>query len=188
PKTDPRRYLRATAIRGLDLLPANKRMGEIPERLSSAPDRHRRLRQVIDALEREQHYDYVVFDAPPSLGLVTHNIMVAANEIVVPVALTYFALDGCAEVVQTAEQIRVEHGHPTLEVSAVVPTLVRNTRLAREVLEKLEEHFAGRVTPALGFNVKIDEAQSHGQTIWEYAPWSRGAHMLEEIARAIRDR
>jgi chromosome partitioning protein len=69
-----------------------------------------------------------------------------------------------------------------------VPTLYRKTRMADEVLRKLGEHFGEKVGPALGYNVKIDEAQSHGQTIWEYAPWSRGAHMLEAIARDVLDR
>ena len=188
PGEAPAAFVRPTPVPGLDLLPANKRMGSLPETLAAAPDRHRRLRHVVDRLLAEASYDYVVFDAPPSLGLVTRSILLATEEIVVPVALTYFALDGCAEVVDTAEAIRTEHGHERLRVSAIVPTLVRNTRLAREVRAKLEAYFGEKVTPALGYNVKIDEAQSHGKTIWEYAPWSRGARMLEAIACAIRDR
>ncbi len=188
PERDPKAFVRPTPIAGLDLLPANKRMGAIPETLAVEPDRHQRLRRVIDRLLGEVAYDYVVFDAPPSLGLVTESILVATEEVVVPVALTYFALDGCAEVVDTTERIRRTHGHDRLRVTAIVPTLVRNTRLAREVRAKLEAYFGERVTPSLGYNVKIDEAQSHGKTIWEYAPWSRGAHMLEAIAKAIRDR
>lgn len=172
-----------TPIEGLDLLPANKSAHDLPERLAGHPDRHRRLRQVVDAAD--DGYDFVIFDSPPSLGLVTINAMVAASEVVVPVALTYFALDGCAEVVSTVERTRDAYGNAALDVTLVVPTFHRRTKLADEVLEKLEDYFGDRVAPVLGYNVKIDEAQSHGQTIWEYAPWSRGAQMLEAVARAV---
>ncbi len=182
---EPEAAILSTAISGLDVLPSNRSLADLPERLAAKPDRHRLLRQVIDELEARRDYDVFVFDAPPSVGLVTLSIMIAAREIVVPVALTYFALDGCAEIVQTVEMVREEYGHEDIEVSLVVPTLHRRTRLAEEVLAKLEHYFAGSVASPLGFNVKIDEAQSHGRTIWEHAPSSRGAQMLETIASEI---
>lgn len=70
-------------------------------------------------------------------------------------------------------------------MTLVVPTLYRKTALADEVVAKLGEYFPGQVTEPLGFNVAIDEAQGHGQTIWEYAPWSRGAAMLQLVAEAV---
>ncbi len=186
PATDPAEAILETGIAGLDLLPANKQAANLPERLAGHADRHRRLRQVIDRVEADHAYRYVVFDSPPSLGLTTLNVMVAAHEVVVPVALTYFALDGCAEIVSSVEGTREAHGHPDLEVTLVVPTFHRSTRLADEVLGKLRDYFGEKVGPVLGYNVKIDEAQSHGQTIWEYAPWSRGAQMLEAVARSVK--
>src|SRR5262249_13946560 len=131
-------------------------------------------------------FDTIVFDAPPSMGLTTLNLLYAADEVVVPVSLTYLSLDGCAEMVQTVRKVADEHARPDLRISLVVPTLYRKTALADEILAKLEAYFPGWVcqTP-LGLNVKIDEAQSHGQTIWEYAPWSRGAQMLEAIAEEV---
>ncbi|MDF1563701.1 MAG: ParA family protein [Deltaproteobacteria bacterium] len=174
-----------SGVEGLDLLPGNKDLADLPERMGMQDDRYERLRRVIEAAEAARGYAFVVFDAPPSMGLLTRNVMLAANEIVVPVSVTYLALDGCAEVVQTVESLRQEHGHEDLRVTHVVPTLYRRTRLAEEVMAKLADYFDGQVTPTLGFNVQIDEAQSHGQTIWEYAPWSRGAQMLDAIARTV---
>jgi chromosome partitioning protein len=89
-------------------------------------------------------------------------------------------------VVQTVERVAQEEQNPALHVLRVVPTHYRKTALAEAILGKLQNYFPGRVTPALGFNVKIDEAQSHGQTIWQYAPKSRGAQMLAAIAEDIR--
>lgn len=186
PSADPAPAILPSGVDGLDVLPSNKTGADLPERLAGLPDRHRRLRDVIDRIEVERGYDFILFDSPPSLGLVTLNVMVASSEVVVPVALTYFALDGCAEIAQTVERVRDEHGRPELELTLVVPTFYRKTRLADEVLSKLGEYFGDKVAPVLGYNVKIDEAQSHGQTVWEYAPSSRGARMLEEIAQAVQ--
>jgi chromosome partitioning protein len=67
----------------------------------------------------------------------------------------------------------------------VVPTLYRKSQLADEVVNRLREHFPRRVAEPMHLNVMIDEAQSHGKTIWEYAPWSRGATILQALAEAV---
>ena len=120
------------------------------------------------------------------MGLTSYNILLAASEVIVPVALTYLALDGCAEMVETVQRVGKEHRREDLRVSLVVPTLYRKTALADEILARLKTHFPGELSKtALGYNVKIDEAQSHGKTIWQYAPWSRGAQMLQAIAEEV---
>lgn len=175
--------VRRTAIPGLDLLPSNKSMARFPVAMAGRADAEERLR---DKLADLAGYDYVIFDAPPAMGLVTTNIMLAAEEIVIPVAMTYFALDGCAEVCESMERVRDRHGHGALRISMVVPTLYRKTALANEILARLEERFPEELCrTVLGYSVQIDEAQSHGQTIWEYAPRSKGAEALEAIAREL---
>ena len=75
------------------------------------------------------------------MGLTTRNILVAATEVVVPVALTYLALDGCAEMVETVRQVGEAEGRPDLRVTKVVPTLYRKTALADAILERLKAYF-----------------------------------------------
>jgi chromosome partitioning protein len=70
-------------------------------------------------------------------------------------------------------------------VTQVVPTLYRKTQLADEVVDLLRKYFPQKVSEPMTLNVAIDEAQSHGKTIWEYAPWSRGATILQAVAEAI---
>jgi chromosome partitioning protein len=102
------------------------------------------------------------------------------------VALNYFSLDGCAEILDTVERVRREHDHPRLHVSMVVPTLYRRTQLADEILKKLRDRFPEQCAKSvMGFSVAIDEAQSHGLTIWEYAAKSRGAQMLAEVGQEL---
>lgn len=178
--------VRRTPVAGLDLLPGNKDLARFPVEAAAFAGRDRLLQEKLSGLAG---YDYVIFDAPPSMGLVTTNIMLAAEEIVIPVAMTYFALDGCAEIIDTVESVRERFGHASLQVSMVVPTLYRKTALADAILAKLREKFPEQICrTVLGFNVQIDEAQSYGQTIWEYAPQSRGAQLLEAIARELVSR
>jgi chromosome partitioning protein len=176
--------VRRTAIAGLDLLPANKDLASFPVAVAPAADRAERLRRRLDALG-EDRYDAVLVDAPPSRSLVTDNVLVAAREVVVPVALTYLALDGCAEILESLAALRAERGEaPALAL--VVPALYRKTQLADEILAKLRERFPGVLSRSvLGWSVKIDEAQSHGQTIFEWAPRSSGARVLADIAEEL---
>jgi chromosome partitioning protein len=172
-----------TSTENLFVVPSWKDMAEFPTVAGLDPQRGRRLeRALAPALER---YDVIVFDAPPSLGLTTTNILLAAEEIVVPVATTYLALDGCAEMVDTVAEVKATYGHDALRISLVVPTLYRKTQLADEIIEKLEAYFPRRTAEPFALSVTVDEAQSHGKTIWEYAPWSRGATMLQSIAEAV---
>jgi chromosome partitioning protein len=175
--------LRQTAIPGLDLLPGNKALARFPEEVAGAPDRARRLAARLRGL---QDYDFLLFDSPPSMSLITINIMLAAREIVIPVALNYFSLDGCAEILETVEMVRRDYDHPRLHVSLVVPMLYRKTQLADEILAKLRERFPKELSKTVvSFSVAIDEAQSHGLTIWEYAAESRGGLMLAEVGREL---
>jgi chromosome partitioning protein len=178
--------VRATAP-GIDLLPANKDLAAFPVAVAAAPDRADRLDRRLAAVPAGR-YDLVLLDAPPSQSLVTENVLRAARELVVPVALTYLALDGCAEVLDSLARLRSECGRSP-EITLVVPTLHRRTQLAEELLEKLRERFPGSLSrELLGWSVKVDEAQSRGRTIFEHAPRSPGARALAAIGDEILER
>lgn len=183
---------RPTRIDGLWLVPADKRMADFPLRLAASAGQNFRLRERLNQPEC-QRFDAVFFDSPPSLGLTSRNILSAATHVVMPVALTFLSLDGCAEMARTVEEFRTQNGpngqppaNGSLEIALVVPTMYRKTQLADEILDKLREHFGSKCSSVvLSLNVSIDEAQSHGRTIWEHAAWSRGAQMLTEISEAV---
>jgi chromosome partitioning protein len=180
---DPTQVTRPTAVPNLWLIPSWKEMAEFPTRAANDPQRARLLAKKL--ADVDARYDFVIFDAPPSFGLVTTNVLLAAEEIVIPVATTYLALDGCAEMVATVERVSKEYEHPKLRVTQIVPTLYRKTQLADEIVEKLKQYFPKKVTEPMSLNVSIDEAQSHGKTIWEHAPWSRGATLMQTVAERI---
>jgi chromosome partitioning protein len=172
--------VRPTPVAGLDLVPANKDLAGFPVAVAPAPDRAERLDLRLNALPQGR-YDLVLLDAPPSQSLVTDNLLRAARELVVPVALTYLALDGCAEVMDSLDRLRAERGQAP-ELALVVATLYRRTQLADEILAKLRERFKEKLSrTVLGWSVKVDEAQSHGRTVFEHAPKSAGARALAAI-------
>jgi len=181
------RVVRPTAVPKLEILPANKDLAAFPVEVAAHPDRADKLRQRVAVLAPHR-YDWLLFDTPPSVSLVTENVLRAASEVVIPVSLTYLALDGCAEILQSIDRLRDEQGTAP-QVAMVVPTLPRKTQLAEEILAKLNQRFPGRVSRAiLGWSVKVDEAQSHGQTVFEYAPRSSGAAALRALAEELLER
>jgi chromosome partitioning protein len=179
--------VRATAVPGLDLLPANKGLAEFPLAVAGDPAREDRLRAALDALPQDR-WDVVLVDAPPSVSLVTANVLRAATEVVLPVALTYLALDGCAEILDSLRALRETRGEAPA-VSLIVPALYRKTQLADEILGKLRQRFPAELSrTVLGWSVKVDEAQSRGLTIFEHAPGSSGAQALAAIADELFER
>ena len=113
-------------------------------------------------------------------------MLCASREIVIPVPLTYLALDGCAELLRTVATVRERYGNPDLRITMVVPTFHRRTRLAEEILDKLKRRFTKEIAhTVVGFHVKIDEAQSRGVSIFEYAPRDRGARVMAELAEEL---
>ena len=178
--------VRPTAVPGLDLLPANKSLAAFPLQVAADEGRAERLRRVVEALP--PRWDLVLFDAPPSVSLVTENVLRAATEIVLPVALTYLALDGCAEIMASLARLEAEGAGPPV-LTLVVPALYRKTQLADEILAKLRQRFPQQVSrTVLGWSVKIDEAQSHGLTVFEHAPSSVGARALSALAEELLER
>jgi chromosome partitioning protein len=176
-----------TRIPGLDLVVANKALALAPGLEGSSKDPTGRLRASLDRARELSDYDFVLVDAPPSFGPLTLNALRAVDEVVIPVPLTYLALDGCAELERTLATVRSRYGHRELRISMVIPTFYRRTRLAQEILERLQDRFPKQIAhTVLGLHVKIDEAQSRGLSIFEYAPKDRGAVALGALAEELQ--
>jgi chromosome partitioning protein len=183
-----------TRLPNLDVIVANKALALFPawseadRPLAGGADEGTvfRLRHALSAAPQLEHYDLVLMDAPPSFGALTLNVLCACDELVVPVPLTYLALDGCAALLETIELVRARYAHTKLRISLVVPTFHRRTRLAAEILEALQTRFPAELAKTVvGYHVRIDEAQSRGLSVFEYAPRDKGARVMEAIADEI---
>lgn len=175
-----------TRIPNLDVITANKSLGLFPVLEDDEPDPTGRLSRKLDSAPEIESYDFILFDAPPSFGPLTLNVLRAATEVVIPVPLTYLALDGCAELVRTIATVRDRYDHPNLHISMIVPTFYRRTKLANEILDRLKQRFSKEIAhTVVGYHVKIDEAQSRGLSIFEYAPRDRAASVMAELAEEL---
>lgn len=174
-----------TRIANLDIVVGNKALALFPSWVDAraGDDGTGRLAACLDASPGFDEYDFVLFDAPPSFGPLTLSVLRACREVVVPCPLTYLALDGCAELMRTIEMVQRRYDHPALEVAMVIPTFYRRTRLADECLARLRDRFPDEIAETVvGYHVKIDEAQSRGLSIFEYAPRDRGAAAMAVLA------
>ncbi|TAK14113.1 MAG: ParA family protein [Anaerolineae bacterium] len=169
----------------LSLLPASPDLAGAEIELINEMARERRLRDALAAIQ--DRYDYVLIDCPPSLGLLTLNGMVAAQDgLIIPVQCEYLALEGVSQLVQTIERVRKALFND-LKVRGVVMTMYDGrTNLARDVVEEVRKHFPTQVMKAvIPRNIRLAEAPSYGLPIQAYDAESPGAHAYEELAREI---
>jgi chromosome partitioning protein len=176
----------ATRIPGLDLIPGNKSLALAPGLGSGEADVTGRMRAALAGAPELGEYDVVLVDAPASFGALTLSALRAVDEVVVPVPLTFLALDGCAELCRTLETVRTRYDHRDLALTMVIPTFYRRTRLAGEVLERLARRFPKELAhTVVGQHVKLDEAQSRGLSIFEYAPRDRAAVAMAALVEEL---
>jgi chromosome partitioning protein len=137
----------------------------------------------------QERIDYVLIDCPPSLGLLTVNAFVSAQEVFIPIQCEYYALEGLSQLLKNIELIKA-HLNPGLHVSTILLTMYdARTRLSAEVAEQVREHFPEVVLRAsIPRSVRISEAPSHGQTVMTYDPGSSGALSYLEAAKEVAER
>ena len=192
--------LRTTSAPGLSVLPSNIELSGAELELASAIGRDSLIRDAIDdwcakhrAAHGEDPADYVIFDCPPSLGLLSINALAAAGEVLITVQTQFLALMGMSKLVEVVQLIR-KRLNPELTITGIVPCLYDSRlKLNREVLGEVRKYFPGQVfKTAIRSNVKVAEAPSFGVSILDYASESNGAQdyrmlALEVIEQESRD-
>jgi len=181
--------LRETSTPGLLALPSNIDLSGADLELASRLGRESVMRDAIEAWEREAEgdpADFLLFDCPPSLGLLSINGLVAAREVFIALQTEFFALQGMSKLVEIVQLVRGRL-NKDLSITGIVPCLYdARLRLAREVLGEIRRYFPVEVfRRGIGTNVKLAEAPSFGQTIFEYAPDSNGARDYTLLAEAV---
>ncbi len=185
--------IRATSVPRLSIVPANIDLSGAELELAAAMGREFILRDAIrEWVEDERKRtgrapaDYVLFDCPPSLGLLSINALASASEVLITLQTEFLALQGMSKLVEVVQLLK-KRLNPELVVTGIVPCLYDSRlRLAREVLGEIRTYFKGQVFPhPVRANVKLAEAPSFGQTVFEYAPDSNGADDYMRVAREV---
>jgi len=176
--------IKRTLQKGYSIAPATVSLAGAGIELVSMENREYRLSQILETIRGE--YDYIIVDGPPSLGLLTINSLVAADEILIPTQSEYYALEGLGQLLQTINLIQ-ENLKPELKIMGTVITMFdRRNKLSTSVMSELKIHFPGRVFEAvIPRSVRLAEAPSYGRSIFQYEPKSTGGRAYEALAQEI---
>ncbi len=174
---------------GLQVVPATVDLAGAELQLVQMVGREQRLARAIRAYLKDHHVDYLLMDCPPSLGLLTLNALVAANEILIPIQCEYYALEGVSQLMNTIQVVQREL-NPDLELSTVLLTMFdARTKLSAQVAREVRRHFAAQtLSSQIPRSVRIAEAPSFGQTLLQFDPTSAGAKAYWRAAQEIATR
>lgn len=173
---------------GLDLLPSTTSLAGGEVELVGLASREHRLRQVLTPATSP--YDYVFIDCPPSLGLLTVNSLVAAqNGVLIPVQCEYLALEGLGLLLKTIYMVR-DNLSPHLTITGVILTMFDvRTNLSKQIVDEVRRFFPAHVfRTVVPRSIRLSEAPSYGETILSYAPESAGADAYRSLALEFLER
>jgi len=181
--------VRAVRQPGLSVLPSSVDLAGVELELVNVVGREVILRDAFEADERAHggpRWDHVLVDCPPSLGLLSLNALVLCDEVLVPVQSEFFALQGLSKLTEIVDLVQ-RRLNPRLRVTGLLSCRHdRSTNLGRQVLDDIRAHFGDvLLRSSIRRNVKLAEAPSHGLTIFEYDPESRGAQDYLDLAREL---
>tara|TARA_A100000164_G_scaffold327888_1_gene314550 strand:- start:657 stop:1607 length:951 start_codon:yes stop_codon:yes gene_type:complete len=176
----------ATAVEDLHIIVGDRSLIGLEQEMMRQLGREKRMKEALQPLLA--HYDLVLIDTPPSLGLVTINALVASDGILVPVQTEYFALEGLALLSGTIREVR-SLLNERLGVDGVLLTMHSQTLLNKQVAGEVLENFPDLVVrPAVRRNVRLAEAPSHGIPIHLHDPSSPGGKDYQDIATELQHR
>ncbi len=169
---------------GLRVVPATPDLAGANVELVQVEGREMKLSDIL--AEVSHAYDFVLIDCPPSLGILTVNGLVAADQILIPVQAEYYALEGLGQLLKTIELVR-DNIKPNLSVLGAVLTMYDSrNRLSEEVFQELYKYFPNNIfRSVIPRTVRLAEAPSYGKSIFHYEPGGKGAKAYERLAREV---
>jgi chromosome partitioning protein len=176
--------LQSTSINNLSILPASIALAKLESKLIGEIDGHFRLKDKIDSFK--YNYDYIIIDTPPTLGLITINSFVAASHLLVPIQSSYFALEGTDDLLETFEKVR-SRSNPDLSLLGVLVTMHdKRTVIAKDSVEHIKKLFGNKVFKTIiSRNVRLEESPAYKESIFTFAPNSKGAEEYQRLAKEI---
>lgn len=181
--------VQATGLPNLFVVPSDTSLAGVEQVLANRIGRETILRRALDKAKASDSYDFILFDCPPSLGVLSANALVAADYVVIPMQAEYLSLQGMAKLLEVIDLVQSQL-NPDLKIACVLPCMLDSrTNLSTEVLAEIEEHFGNLLTKArIRNNVKLAEAPSFGRSIFEHAPDSNGAKDYAAFALEFMER
>ena len=181
---EPEAIIRKSSLFGFDVLPSAENLAGATVELVDMEEREFRLKKALNKIRT--NYDYILIDSPPSLGLLTVNGLVAAEQVIIPVQCEYYALEGLGQLVKTIDLVR-NSLNPQLKILGVLLTMYdKRNKLANQIVMEVKKNFPGHVFDTIiPRAVSLAEAPSFGKTILQFDESSRAAEAYEQLAEEV---
>ena len=176
--------IKRTVQKDLHIAPATLALAGAGVEMVSLDNREFRLSNILEEIRKD--HDYIIIDGPPSLGLLTVNSLVAADEVLIPIQSEYFALEGLSQLLETISLVQ-NNLKPALGIMGAVITMFdRRNKLSESVMGELYQYFPNRIfRSVIPRSVRLAEAPSYGRSILHYDPKSKGGKAYEGLAKEI---
>ena len=184
----PQDTIQQTKYTNLDIIPSNLSLAIADLKLATLGAKEFKLRNKIKEIEK--NYDYIVIDSPPTFGTLTMNAFTTGREIILPVQLGYLSLEGVSNFIDTINFVNRDVNsiiNHKVEIAGVLITFFDNrTKLSKEVHASVDEIFGKKVfNTKIPQNIKLNEAQAHGKSIFDYDPICKGSLAYENLAQEV---
>lgn len=181
--------IQKSQLPNLEFIPSNLTMSTVDLALMPMAGREFKLKNALK--EVEAHYDFIIFDAPPSFGLLNLNALMAADDLIVPVLADFLSFHGLKLLFETVQSLEEDLGHVLDHVFIVVNAFNATFKLAKEALEALKEHYPEYLMPQVVRQcTRFAQASSEGQPIFAFDRDSKGAGdvqvLIDEVIRRLR--
>ena len=173
-----------TKIPNLSIIPTSVNLTVVEQEFVNIKDREEKLKQSLKKIKI--NFDYILIDCPPSLGLLTINALTAAKNLIVPLQVEFYALEGLTQLIQTIELIKLNFNN-SLDLQGIVLTMYdKRNKISELVAQDVKSHFKEKVYKTIiPRNVKISEAPSHGVPILMYDITCSGSQAYAALAAEL---
>lgn len=179
--------IQKSPLPNLDFVPSNLSMSTVDLALMPMAGREFKLKNALK--EVEAHYDFIIFDAPPSFGLLNLNALMAADDLLVPVLADFLSFHGLKLLFETVNSLEEDLGHVLDHVFIVVNSFNATFKLAKEALEALKQHYPEFLMPqVIRQCTRFAQASSEGMPIFRFDRDSKGAHDVQVLVDEVLGR
>ncbi len=174
--------IKKTDYANLDVLPSNMNLAGAELELVDLDKRESRIKNALAPIKEK--YDFIIIDCPPSLGLLTVNILCAVDSVIVPIQCEYYALEGLSQLMNTIRQVKRLY-NPLVELEGVLLTMYDGRlNLTQQVVGEVKKFFPQKVyATVIPRNVRLSEAPSFGQPVYYYDKSSKGSIAYDEFTK-----
>ena len=179
-----------TGIPNLSLIPSEVDLAAIEIELSRKDDYLVQLRRCIEPLLNSDNFRAIILDCPPALGLISMNALAAADYLLIALQSEYMAMEGLGQILKILEQLKEAGVNRNLQLGGIIMTMFDvRTNLCRQVVDEVRGHFTDAVFKTIiPRSIRLGEAPSFGQTIFQYEPISKGSLAYRELGLEVIQR